>query len=287
MLLKKKTRRRLFSFSNNPLSVLSHIGMMGQLMAFSDTKIVILAAGKGKRMGLEIPKVLVPVMGKPMLEWLLEAVEASGVDGPPVIVYGPGLEEICTFVNVRGQCTLQEQQLGTAHAVLAAEELLRGARRLVVMYGDVPFISARVIRKIVEYHINKPCPIMAAVGTVDVYDGWQAIFKQLGRIIRDERGLIRSIREAKDATEEELATKEINAGFYVFDAEWLWAHLEKVQNKNAQGEYYLTDVIAMAVQEGLPVRTYPIPIEECIGVNRLEERDVAEVVAQHLKRRLP
>lgn len=252
-----------------------------------DTKIVVLAAGKGKRMGLEIPKVLVPVKEKPMLGWLLEAIEASGVDGPPVIVYGPGLEDICTFVGARGVCTLQEKQLGTGHAVLAAKEVLAGAKRLVVMYGDVPFISARAIRKMVEYHVQKPSPILAAVGVVDAYEGWQEIFKQLGRIKRDENGLIESIREAKDATEEELAIKEINAGFYVFDADWLWRHLEKVHNDNAQQEYYLTDVIAMAVQEGLPVRTYQIPIEECIGVNKLEERDVAEVVAQHLERRLP
>ncbi|MBI2484652.1 NTP transferase domain-containing protein [Candidatus Uhrbacteria bacterium] len=256
-------------------------------MAFEDTKIVILAAGKGKRMGLEIPKVLVPIQGRPMLAWLLEAVESAEVDGPPVVVYGPGLEEICTFVGARGHCTLQAKQLGTAHAVLAAKDALAGAKRLVVMYGDVPFISARAIRKIVEYHIKKPCPIMAAVGVVESYTGWQRIFQQLGRIMRDEDGLIHAIREAKDATEEELRIREINAGFYVFDAEWLWNHIENVQNKNAQEEYYLTDVIAMAVSEGLPVRTYQIPIEECIGINKLEERDVAEVVAQQLERRLP
>lgn len=244
------------------------------------TSIVILTAGKGKRMGVSIPKTLVEVNGKPMLGYLLDAVEASGVTDRPIVVYGPGVESVCDFAGARAHCALQPEQLGTANAVEAARDLAKDSACVAVLNGDNPFISGETIRRISEYHDAKPCPIIVAVGTVDTYDGWKQAFQSFGRVLRDESGLIRAIREAKDATEEELAVREVNSGFYVFDGAWLWENLNRVQNTNAQGEYYLTDLIQMAVDQGLPVRTFPIPLEECIGVNRMEDRDIAEMIAR-------
>lgn len=249
-------------------------------MSHDTTAIVILAAGKGKRMGLSVPKVLVEVNGKPMLEYLLEAVELSGVNGKPVVVYGPGVESVCAYVGDRALCVLQQEQLGTANAVMAARTVVEGSTCVAVLNGDNPFISAETIARIAEYHDRKPCPIIVAVGTVDSYEGWKEAFRSFGRVLRDDRGLITAIREAKDATEEELQVREVNSGFYVFDGMWLWENIEKISNNNVQSEYYLTDLIQIAVDQGLPVRTFPISLEECFGVNRLEDRDIAEMIAR-------
>lgn len=232
-------------------------------------------------MGGTVPKVLVPVGGQPMLGRLLDAIEISDVDGKPIVVYGHGLESVRDFVGDRGVCVLQQEQKGTADAVRAAKAAVGDARCVVVVNGDNPFISSRTIQKIAEYHDIKPCPIILAVGTVESFEGWQSVFAHFGRVIRGlEDGLIDAIREAKDATSEELAIKEVNAGFYVFDGPWLWSHIDLLSNQNAQGEFYLTDLVASAVKEGLPVRTFPIPIKECIGINRMEERDIAEHVLE-------
>jgi len=274
---------KLFLSSRFSLAILCFAGYdSADFLAMSDgkTSIVILAAGKGKRMGLEIPKVLVEVNGKPMLGYLLEAVEASGVNGKPIVVYGPGVERVCDYVGDRAICVFQKEQLGTANAVSAAREAIKGSLCVAVLNGDNPFISGETIARIAEYHDQKPCPIIVAVGTVDSYDGWKEAFRSFGRVLRDRRGLITAIREAKDASEEELAVREVNSGFYVFDGCWLWENIGRVSNRNAQGEYYLTDLIQMAVDHGLPVRTFPIPLEECVGVNRREDRDIAEMIAQ-------
>jgi bifunctional UDP-N-acetylglucosamine pyrophosphorylase/glucosamine-1-phosphate N-acetyltransferase len=250
-------------------------------MTNGDTAIIILAAGKGKRMGIDIPKVLVSINGKPMIDYVIDAVNGSRINGKPIVVYGPGVESVQNHVGERGTCVLQEQQLGTAHAVKSARDVVGSARCVAVLNGDNPFISSSTIARIAEYHDKKPCPIIVAIGTVDSYDGWKRAFKSFGRVLRDEHGLITAIREAKDATEEELAVREVNSGFYVFDGAWLWENLDKVSNNNAQGEYYLTDLVQFAVDQKLPVRTFSIPIEECIGVNRLDERDIAEMVAKN------
>lgn len=250
------------------------------LMSIQDTIIVILAAGKGTRMGLDVPKVLAPLAGKPMLEHLIDAVDESQVDGKPIVVYGYGAESVCELVKDRAVCVLQERQLGTGHAVSTTREACKGAKRVIVFYGDHPLVSAQTIRRIAEYHVQKPCPILLAVGTVETYTGWQSAFQGFGRILRSENHLIHAIREYKDATEEEREIKEINPGYYVFDADWLWQHIDRVQNDNVQEEYYLTDLVQMAVNEGLPVRTYPIPIHECIGVNRQDELRIAENLLQ-------
>lgn len=247
------------------------------------TKIVVLAAGKGNRMGADEQKTLIKVDGKPMLGHLLDAIEKSEINGKPIIVYGYEGEEVCEYVGERGICTQQIRQLGTGDALRAAKYELEGADRVVVFYGDHPLVSAETIKKIVDYHEQKPSPILLAVAQVESYEGWQKVFEHFGRIIRDKKEWITAIREYKDATEEEHQIKEINPGYYVFEGKWLWDHIDLISNKNVQEEYYLTDLIQMAVDEDQPVRTYQIPIEECIGVNTPEEREIAEELMKKRK----
>ncbi|EKD32786.1 MAG: fused N-acetyl glucosamine-1-phosphate uridyltransferase [uncultured bacterium] len=240
------------------------------------TKIVILAAGMGKRMGADVPKALIKVGGIPMLERVLASAIGSGVDPRPIVIYGHLGEKVCDSVGDRALCVLQERQLGTGDAVRVAQSACEGAERVIVLYGDHPLVSASTIQKLAAYHESKPSPILLAVGTVSSFDGWQNIFSNFGRIVRDKQELIAAIREYKDATEAEREIREINPGYYVFDAMWLWDNIDKLKNENVQGEFYLTDLIQMAVDEGLPVRTYQIPIEECVGVNKPEELEIAE-----------
>ena len=252
-------------------------------MSHNHTTIVILAAGKGRRMNSMVPKVLVEVDGKPMLEHVLCSVEDSKVNGKPIVIYGKGTEAVRDYVGGRGVSVLQEEQLGTAHALKSARKEIatrEGVTCVAVMNGDNPFISSETIRRMAAYHDQKPCPIIVAVGTVDAFEGWQSAFSGFGRVIRGQNGLIKAIREAKDATSEELHIREVNSAFYVFDNKWLWENIDEVDNQNAQQEYYLTDMIQIAVDQGLPVRTFHIPIEECVGVNRMEEREIAETIAK-------
>lgn len=180
------------------------------------------------------------------------------------------------YVKDRADVVLQAEQLGTGHAVSVTRDVVGDAELVMVLYGDSCLVSAETIRKIVDYHESRPAPIIMGVGTVDSFEGWQESFKGFGRILRDEDDMITAIREAKDATAEELATKEVNPAYYVFETKWLWDHIDQIGTENVQGEVYLTDLIKMAVDQGEPVRTYPIPIEECVGCNTPEELEVAE-----------
>ncbi|MBU0531854.1 MAG: NTP transferase domain-containing protein [Candidatus Uhrbacteria bacterium] len=239
-------------------------------------KVVILAAGKGKRMGSDKQKALMEICGKPMIGHLLDAIEESGIGTRPIVVYGHGGQELVEYVKDRADVVLQAEQLGTGHAVAVTREVVGEADLLLVLYGDSCLVSAETIKKIVAYYESRPAPIIMGVGTVESFEGWQESFKGFGRILRDEHEMITAIREAKDATPEELAVKEVNPAYYVFETKWLWDHIDKIGTENVQGEVYLTDLIKMAVDQGEPVRTYPIPIEECVGCNRPEELEIAE-----------
>jgi len=240
-------------------------------------RVVILAAGKGKRMGSEKQKALMEICDKPMIGHLLDSVEeAATVNMKPIVVYGHGGDELVEYVRERAETVLQEEQKGTGHAVSVTRDAVGDADLVMVLYGDSSLVSAPTIDKLISYHTNRPAPIIMAVGTVNEYSGWQAAFKSFGRIIRGADEMITAIREAKDATDEELAIKEVNPAYFVFEAKWLWNHIDKIGTENAQGEIYLTDLIEMAFAEGEPIRTVPIPIEECVGCNTRDELAVAE-----------
>lgn len=244
----------------------------------SDTKIVILAAGKGKRMGSDLPKALIPVSGKPILQRLLESVQASGIDPMPTVVVGHEQEKIRQTFDGQCQFVLQQEQLGTGHAVKVCREALAGAKNVLVLFGDHPLVSAEAIRKLVDLHKQSGSVMSGMTTSIPNFEGWYKIFTHWGRIIRDANGAFQHIQQYKDATEAERQMTELDPGLYCFRADWLWANIDQIQNNNAQGEYYLTDLPAIAASQGHVIPTLAIPPEESIGINTQEEKAVAEEI---------
>ncbi len=241
------------------------------------TRIIILAAGKGTRMkNAEIPKVLIPFEGKPMIAHLLDAVRHSGVDERPVMVTGYQAELVERTLGNGYDYVRQDAQLGTGHAVQCGEELLAGkADQVMVLYGDHPFVKASTIVKLRKLHEQERCPLSMMTVRVDDFDDWRAPFADFGRVVRDASGKIVAIVEAKDVTLAEKEICEVNPAFFCFDAAWLWPHLKKIRNSNAKGEYYLTDLVGIAIAEGACVASMEIDPRESVGVNTLAHLELA------------
>ncbi|MDN6626342.1 MAG: bifunctional UDP-N-acetylglucosamine diphosphorylase/glucosamine-1-phosphate N-acetyltransferase GlmU [Pisciglobus halotolerans] len=222
---------------------------------------VILAAGQGTRMKSKLYKVLHPVAGKPMVGHVAEQVEKAGVDEIVTIV-GVGAEKVQDYLGERSKYALQEKQLGTGHAVLQAESLLKGKEGTVlVICGDTPLLTADTLDSLFAYHEGKKAKATILSAHADQPAGY-------GRVIRQPDGTVAKIVEQKDATVEEQTVKEINTGTYCFDNKALFESLEKVGNTNAQGEYYLPDVIEILKAEGEVVDAFQMDKEtESLGVN--------------------
>lgn len=240
-----------------------------------NTAIIILAAGEGKRMKGDEPKVMTRLKGMPLIEHVVANVEASGVNGMPVIVVSPKHTEVQEHIGTRAWYVLQSEQLGTGHAVRMAESALKGhADQVVVLYGDMPFLRGSSIRRLAESHIEKKSVVsLMTVVTPDFLD-WRAAFQTFGRIVRDKDGEIMRIVEWKDANEKELQLVELSTCYFCFQADWLWDHLRQLKNENEQREYYLTDLVAMAIEEGHRINSVPVDLMEAIGVNREEDLEV-------------
>lgn len=239
-------------------------------------RIVILAAGKGTRMKQDIPKALTPVGGKPILQHLLESIEASGLDSNPVIVIGKDSPKLGEIIHKVCTHAIQEEQLGTGHAVKCTREYVGGADALIVLYGDHPFLSASTLCRIASTHENHVAHVTMATTTLPSTEGWYQAFEKWGRILRDQSGRVIGNKQFKDATEEQKQILERDPALFCFRTEWLWDRLAQLKNENAQAEYYLTDLIGMAFQEGLEIPTVSIPPEEAIGINTPEEKEIAE-----------
>ncbi|NVY96344.1 bifunctional UDP-N-acetylglucosamine diphosphorylase/glucosamine-1-phosphate N-acetyltransferase GlmU [Lactobacillus sp. DCY120] len=227
----------------------------------SERYIVILAAGQGTRMHSKSYKVLHPVCGKAMVDHVLtqaEQVHAQEI----VTVVGCGAEQVEELLQERTQYALQEKQLGTAHAVLQAADLLEAkAGTTLVISGDTPLFTAETIEKLFTYHEQHQA--QATVLTAQNEDPFG-----YGRIIRDENQQVQKIVEQKDASVAEQAVTEINTGVYCFDNQKLFHYLHQVKNDNAQGEYYLPDVIELMQQNQDRVLAYQMAdFSESLGVN--------------------
>ena len=241
---------------------------------------IVLAAGQGKRMKSKLYKVLHPVCGKPMVGHVvtvLEQIETSR----KVVVVGHGAESVKAYLGDRAEYALQEQQLGTGHAVLQAKDLLGNEDGLtLVLYGDTPLVTAESVQEMIRMHQEK-----GAAATV-----MTAIFDNpfgLGRIVRDAQGRVSRIVEQKDCNAEEREIKEINSGMYCFTNRKLFEALGKVTNHNAQQEYYLTDVIGILVNEGDIVEAYCTPeAMETLGVNdRVALSEAEQLMRDRINRR--
>ena len=234
---------------------------------------VILAAGKGKRMKSDLPKVLHPLNGRPMIHYVIDVAEAVGSERIILIVGHKKelVEEICRGRNV--EFAVQSQQLGTGHAVLQTEPLLRDFDGdVLVLSGDVPLLTAQTIRSLIEIHRQKNPLATLLTAKMDDPTGY-------GRIVRDENGFVKQIVEHKDADVDTLKIKEINVGIYVFKSRMLFETLPLVKNENSQGEYYLPDVVKIYVDRGEKVAAVLSPdVEETHGINNVNQLKAAEKI---------
>jgi len=239
-------------------------------------KIVILAAGKGVRMNSHLPKVLMPLAGRPIMEYLIRSIVEAKVDGRPVIVVSPDNKEIIKKTLEGYDCdyAVQEEQLGTGHAFACARGLFGPeVKNVISFYGDHPFVRADTVKKLVDGH--KGFITMVTV-KVDDFEDYRKNFYRWGRIVRGKDGEVEKIVEFKDAGEEEKNIKEVNPGFYCFDKDWVCANIDKLKNDNKQNEYYLTDLVGLAFSQGEKINTITIGPHQAVGINSPEELAIAE-----------
>ena len=234
--------------------------------------IVILAAGQGKRMKSDLPKVLQPLAGKPLLRHVID----TACTLQPVslhVVYGHGGDVVrgaLADAPVSSWC-LQAEQLGTGHAVQQALPALNDGELALILYGDVPLVSADTLRSLVALAGPKTMGLLTVM--LEDPTGY-------GRIVRDARGKVRRIVEQKDATARERKIREGNTGVMAVPVKWLRRWLGKLKNSNAQGEYYLTDIIAMAVRDKVAIAPLVSPtMAEVLGIN--DKLQLAEVEAHY------
>lgn len=240
-------------------------------------KTVILAAGKGKRMGASMPKPLVSILGKPMVEHLVETVSSLQDMSKPIVVISPSGEPLFREVlGDRVEYAVQQEALGTGDAVKASRGAWGEAQGIMVLYADHPFLPKQVLHELVEAFLAEPKAIHMLTATVPAFEGEYAPFISWAKIIRDEKGVVLGIREKKDASAEEVNILEVNPGMYIFPANWLATSLDAITNENANGEYYLTDVIRMAVEQGIPLLSTVTDALAVIGVNTQEDLVIAE-----------
>lgn len=238
-------------------------------------QIVILAAGKGTRMGGSVPKVLVMLKNKPLILYLLEQVDKINQLIKPVIVVGYKAESIKAVLGNDYFYAYQDKQLGTAHALLSAKNKIK-AENILVLYGDHPFIKAPSLKALMSLHHKKNSKLTMLTTTVKNFKGENKLFEHFGRIVRGSRKKISKIVEYKDASAGQKKIMELNPGIYMFNTNWLWEHIKNIQNKNAQGEHYLTDIVEVAISHGQQVESLAIDPKEVIGVNSREDLKFAE-----------
>jgi len=248
---------------------------------FMKISAVLLAAGQGTRMKSDLPKVLHALAGKPMLWHTLQAVTQATTE-KPIVIIGHGAERVRELVDKEAVCIFQEPQLGTGHAVMQAESVLKGKTDYVVVaYADMPLLRGETFQKLVETQKKNSGPI--SMLTVIAEDP-----RGFGRVLRKKGGTVAAIVEEYVATPEQKAIKELNVGAYCFSADWLWDALGRIQKNPQKGEYYLTDTIELAVRDGLPVQALVHDnLIETIGINtRVHLAEVETAMRQRINQDL-
>lgn len=244
--------------------------------------VIILAAGKGTRMKSDKAKVLHEIMGRPMLDYVIETARGIGPRNIYVVVGFQG-DRVREFVSGKGVgCITQEEQLGTGHAVSCAEaELREHDGDLLILSGDVPFLRAETLEKLRERHVSSGADLTILTAKVDDPAHY-------GRIIRDEESWVRRIVEEKDASSNERLIKEINSGIYVGKADLVFRALKEIKTDNVQGEYYLTDAIEIMSRGGFKIAGLTAEkAAEVMGINsRAELADAAVLKRVEINRRL-
>ena len=238
---------------------------------------IILAAGKGTRMKSlrsDVSKVSFPILGRPMVRYVLEALKPLGMD-KIVTVVGFGGETTKSVVEDSSEVVWQNEQKGTGHAVMMASEILEDKEGMtVICCGDTPLLTDKTLSALLSSHETNHNDLTILTSIVDHPQGYGRIVKKHGRVER--------IVEQKDCTPKEAEIKEVNAGVYVFDNAELFKDLKRLTPNNAAGEYYLTDVIAMFVKDGKKVSTFSVAdVNETMGVNDRYQLSKAEKIIRH------
>ena len=239
---------------------------------------IILAAGQGTRMVSDLPKVLHPVNGKPLILYSVEAAEGVSTE-KPVVVIGNGAEKVRASVGERAVFAVQEKRLGTAHAVLSAESCFKKYDGLIlVIAADMPLLTKETLKKTVDDRLATDAPMtMLTVRQRDSHG--------FGRILRGKDGDVQAIIEEAHATPEQLLIEECNVGAYCFKSSWMWEVLKRIK-LSPKGEYYLTDLVGVAVLERKQVRTIPLAdTDEALGINnRVHLAEAESIVRRRLNR---
>lgn len=237
---------------------------------------ILLAAGQGTRMKSDLPKVLHPVLGQPMIWHALEAVKQASSE-TPIVVVGHGAQAVTDYLGDSARTVLQDPPMGTAHAVMQADPLLRGTSGLIlVCYADMPVLRGSTLKRLVEKQSANPGPFSMLTVFNDDPRGF-------GRIVRGADGTVQAIVEEVVATSEQLSIRELNVGAYCFNGDWLWDALARIEKNPHKGEYYLTDAVEVAVKAGLPIQAEVMEeAKEAIGVNTRVH--LSEVEAEMRKR---
>ena len=245
----------------------------------SEVLALVLAAGKGTRMKSALPKVLHRVGGHPMVSHVLNAAQKAGAMRQIVIV-GFGAEVVQDTLGGQAEFVIQAEQLGTGHAVMQARELLAGfSGTVLVLCGDTPLLEGDALAELVAYHHGAGAAATVLTARMPDPAGY-------GRVIRTDAGQVVKIVEQKDATEAERQVNEINTGIYCFDCAALFAALEDITCNNAQGEYYLTDVIGILVSRSQTVGALPVnDFRQTLGINSRVQLAEAEKIIRRRKLR--
>lgn len=238
-----------------------------------EARALILAAGAGTRMKSDKPKVAHEMLGKPLVRWVVDAAREAGCSHVEVVI-GTGKEQVEPLL---GDCGIsyQLEMLGTGHTVMCAAPAFEGYEgTIVVLCGDTPLIRPETIRSLLEAHAASGDACTVLTMRPDDATGY-------GRVVRDDSGNVSRIVEEKDCTEEERRVGECNSGVYCFDAQPMLARLSKLTRENAQGEYYLTDMVSILASDGLGVGSFVVrDDDECLGVNSRAQLAQATKVAQ-------
>ena len=244
---------------------------------------IILAAGLGKRMRSRMPKALHAVAGRPMVRCVLDAVRnafaSTGHDARCVVVVGHGADKVRQALGDEVEYAHQADQLGTGHAVAQAQSIASTSDHVLVLNADVPLITSNTIADLLRRHVDKKADMTFLTAIVDDAHGQ-------GRIVRNDAGVLTGIVEEADADAATLAIHEVNAGVYTFRGEWLWPRLARLQ-KSATGEYYLTDLVGIAVEEKANVIAHATDdAAEAMGINdRIALAQADAVARQRIRER--
>ena len=231
---------------------------------------VLLAAGQGTRMKSDLPKVLHPLCGKPLIWHVLRALKSATTE-KPVVVVGYGADRVKEYLGDSAECVLQEPQLGTGHAVMQAEALLKDKTDYVIVaYADMPLLRGEIFNRLLETQRHNSGPVSLVTAIADDPRGF-------GRVVRKSDGTVEAIVEEYVATHEQRKIKELNVGAYCFKSEWLWEALHRIEKNPKKGEYYLTDVVEIAANDKLPVQAVvQHNLAEIIGINNRVHLSEAE-----------